>query len=189
MFVCAQDELNALTGYNFHRGCLALAHRPAPTPLDALFGARRLVALEAVGDPDNVGSIFRNVLAFGAGGVIVDRRTADPLYRKAIRTSMAATLRVPFVEVEAWEAAARALRDRGFGIVAMTPSPDAADIAQAAPALGSGPVVLLFGSEGAGLSEAALAGADVRVRIPVDPRSDSLNVAVAAGIALHRFSR
>ena len=184
VYVCAQDEIEALSGINFHRGCLALARRPAMPPLASFVEARVLVALERVADPDNVGAIFRNALAFGAGGVILDRASADPLYRKAIRTSMAAVLRVPFTRVDSWPDGLQPLREAGFTIVALTPGADAIDIGAVAAARPPRLVVLL-GSEGDGLTAEALEAADVRVRIPIDPRGDSLNVAVAAGIALH----
>jgi tRNA G18 (ribose-2'-O)-methylase SpoU len=186
-YVCDQAQMNALTGFNFHRGCLALARRPAPLDPGALTGARLLVGLEGVGNPDNVGGIFRSALALGAGGVLLDTRCGDPLYRKAIRTSMGATLRVPFASVPEWPEAAAMLRTEGFTIVALTPSPDAVDIEVARAALGGRKLVLLLGSEGEGLTAATLDAADHRVRIAVDSRSDSLNVAVAAGIALQAF--
>jgi tRNA G18 (ribose-2'-O)-methylase SpoU len=189
VYVAAQDDLNALAGFNFHRGCLALAHRPPAGSLDALdeiLGARMLVAAEEVGNPDNVGGIFRSALAFGAGAVVLDTRSADPLYRKAIRTSMGASLRLPFAQVDQWPSALGRLREAGYRVLAFTPSADAEPLDGLTPQPGE-KVVLLFGSEGEGLSATAMEAAHQRVRIPVDPRSDSLNVAVAAGIALHHF--
>jgi tRNA G18 (ribose-2'-O)-methylase SpoU len=186
-YVCDPALMNTLTGFNFHRGCLALARRPAPLDAAGVMGARLLVGLEGVGNPDNVGGIFRSALALGAGGVLLDERCGDPLYRKAIRTSMGATLRLPFAALPPWPAASGVLRAEGFTIVALTPSAEAVDIEVARDALGGRRLVLLLGSEGEGLTGAALEAADHRVRIAVEPRSDSLNVAVAAGIALHAF--
>lgn len=183
-YVCEPEDLRTLSGINFHRGCLALARRPAMPPLASLASARLLVALERVSDPDNVGSIFRNALAFGAGGVILDGASADPLYRKAIRTSMAAVLRVPFTRPEPWPGGLQPLRDAGFTLIALTPDASATDISTFA-SVRPERIVLLLGSEGDGLSAGALEAADLRVRIPIDSRGDSLNVAVAAGIALH----
>src|SRR5437868_7925927 len=99
-FLCGSEDFEALTGYHIHRGCLALAERPDPLLLDKLLmRARSIVLLEDVGNADNVGGIFRNAAAFGAGAIVLSHGCADPLYRKAIRTSMAATLRVPFSTV------------------------------------------------------------------------------------------
>ena len=122
VLVCRAGHLAAITGFNLHRGCLALAERPAPTPVGALVAAARLVvALDAVGNADNVGGVFRNAAAFGVDGVLLGPTTCDPLYRKAIRTSMAATLGVPFARADDWAAALGALRREGFRIVALTP--------------------------------------------------------------------
>jgi tRNA G18 (ribose-2'-O)-methylase SpoU len=180
--VCAPDVLQSVTGYDFHRGCLALARRPVTLPdVGALCGARPLLVLEGVGNPDNIGGIFRSALALGAGGVVIDEGCGDPLYRKAIRTSMAATLRVPFARAPLARALP-ALRENGFHIVALTPSADAADVRDLR---GVPRVALLLGAEGDGLSAGTLACADARARIPVDAAADSLNVAVAASIALY----
>jgi tRNA G18 (ribose-2'-O)-methylase SpoU len=140
--------------------------------------------LENVADPDNVGSLFRNAAAFGAGGVLLSPGGGDPLYRKALRASMGATLEVPFARAGAWPGVLRDVSSAGFRLVALAPG-----ARHAIDALAVGPLsALLVGSEGDGLSAAALAAADVAVRIPIEPRVDSLNVATAAAIALHRLA-
>jgi len=188
-FVAATEDFEQLTGYNIHRGCLALAERPAPRLLDeVLFRAGSLVVLEAVGNADNVGSVFRNALAFGVGAVVLSHGCVDPLYRKAIRTSMAATLRVPFTTVpfpDLWAPALTRIRAAGFQLVALTLKPGAMDIADWAKQPRTGRLALLLGAEGSGLSEEAEALADARVIIPIRPEVDSLNVSVASGIALY----
>ncbi len=184
VYVCEPAVLEAITGINFHRGCLALARRPiADLPISTFAAASRLIALEGVGNPDNVGGLFRVALALGAGGVLLDRATADPLYRKAIRTSMAASLRVPFTRVEPWPSALDELKALGFRVVALTPDPGAMSIDDYVAEPGAR-LILALGSEGTGLSLEAMRYADVRLRIPIDSRADSLNVVVAAGIAL-----
>lgn len=181
-----QAVLDRLTGFNFHRGCLALARRPpALPPLERFAGVPRLLALERVGNPDNVGGLFRAALALGAGGVLLDAGSADPLYRKAIRTSMAATLRVPFTRVNDWPADLDTLRRAGHLLVALTPAADAVDIDQVPR---DRALVLQLGAEGDGLRRQTLAYADLRARIPIDPAADSLNVVVAASIALYRLT-
>ena len=103
LYVCDAGDFLPLTGFNIHRGCLALVERPAPLDLaGATSGARTIVVLEAVSNPDNIGGVFRNVAAFGAEAVVLSPTCCDPLYRKAIRTSMAATLSVPFARVARW---------------------------------------------------------------------------------------
>ena len=178
-----QATVNAITGIDFHRGCLALACRPASNaPLATMRDARRLLVLEGVGNPDNVGGVFRAALALGGEGVVLDATSADPFYRKAIRTSMGASLRLPFTRVPSLADAAAPLRSWGFRIVALTPAPDAIDLALVPR---GGRVALLLGNEGAGLTAAAQAQADVRARIPIAAAADSLNLVVAAGIALY----
>src|SRR5258706_7139995 len=190
-FICATEDFEALTGYPIHRGCLALAERPAPRLFDELLmRARSLVLLEDVGNADNVGGIFRNAAAFGAGAIVLSHGCADPLYRKAIRTSMAATLRVPFAVVpfaDLWTAALTRVRVAGFEIVALTLGDEAIDFDEFTRGARTGPIALLAGAEGPGRTAEAEALADVRVKIPIRSAVDSLNVSVAAGIALHRL--
>jgi tRNA G18 (ribose-2'-O)-methylase SpoU len=187
--VRSPEELFSLTGFNFHRGCLAIARRPAPRTVADLAGPRFVVAMEGIGNPDNVGGIFRSAAAFGAGAVVLDGASADPFYRKSIRTSMAAVLRVPFAAARQWPDDLGALRDAGYLLAALTPGAGAEDLDAFAGAMHPGQrVVLLVGTEGRGLSDAALAFADRRVRIPMVEEMDSLNVVVACSLALYRLS-
>ena len=184
-------------GYDFHRGYLALADRPAATPAGEALAAAPpdapLLVLERVGNPDNVGSLFRNAAAFGVGAVVLSPGCADPFYRKAIRTSAGATLRLPFATASDWPGALRALRARGYVVAALTPPRGAAgdatvelgDFAARRPR--PRPVALVVGSEGDGLTAPALDEVDARVHIDIDPSVDSLNVATAAAVALHRM--
>src|SRR5262245_33656528 len=97
VYVCDTALLTAIAGFNIHRGCLALAERPVSGTVDGLLRkSRLLVALENVANADNIGGVFRNAAAFGADAVILSPSCGDPLYRKAIRTSMGAALSVPF---------------------------------------------------------------------------------------------
>jgi tRNA G18 (ribose-2'-O)-methylase SpoU len=183
VLVADRDVLNAVTGFNFHRGCLALARRPSELPpLDSFAGATRLLALERVSNPDNVGGLFRVASALDAGGILLDQESADPLYRKAVRTSMGAALRVPFTRATDWPSAIAALRAVGFRVIALTPAQDASSIGEVPRA---SKLLFLLGAEGEGLREETERLADLRVRIPVNPAADSLNVVVAAAIALH----
>ncbi|HKB14211.1 MAG TPA: RNA methyltransferase [Vicinamibacterales bacterium] len=191
VLVCATADFQRLTGFNIHRGCLALVRRPPPTPVDALIAsAQLLVVLEGVTNADNVGGVFRNAAAFDAGGVLLSPTSCDPLYRKAIRTSMGAALRVPFARAADgdWPGAVERLRTAGFAVVALTPRQpsEALDAFAARPQPAR--VALVLGTEGAGLTPAVEAAADYRVRIPISSSVDSLNIAVATGIALSRLA-
>lgn len=188
VYVCDDATLIGITGFNFHRGCLALANRPPARSLDRLLNARCVLALEGVGNPDNVGGLFRIAAAFGAGGVLLNATAGDPLYRKAIRTSMGAALRLPFARVDDWLGTLERFREAGFRVVALTPQEDAMPIADFQGSRDAvSRLVLLVGAEGPGLGDDTLGRADARVRIPIDSAVDSLNVVVAAGIALQRL--
>ena len=189
VYVGSPDVITAATGFNMHRGCLAVAERPAELSLADVLATRQFVAvLERVVDPDNVGSVFRSSEAFGVDGVLLSPGCSDPFYRKAIRTSSGAALVVPFAAAEPWPDALDQLRANGFVIAAMTPDGAATDISEFASTVDArGKIAVLLGTEGQGLTEGALARADVRLRIPMTGAIDSLNIATAAGIALHRF--
>jgi tRNA G18 (ribose-2'-O)-methylase SpoU len=190
VFVGEREAFLGLTGHDLHRGCLALVERPpAMAALQVLGSARAVIVLEGVSNADNVGGVFRNAAAFGAGGVLLSPACCDPLYRKAIRTSMGAALRVPFARLEDWPAALTDLRRAGFTIAALTPRAPSETLEAFAARPRPSRLALLAGTEGAGLTPAAEAAADHRVRIAIDESVDSLNVAVAVGIALYALSR
>ena len=142
--------------------------------------------LEGVSNADNVGGVFRNAAAFGAS-VLLSPACCDPLYRKAIRTSMGAVLRVPFARLDEWPSALAEVRAAGFTMAALTLREPAETLAMFARRPRAGRLAWLVGTEGAGLSDAVEAAADHRVRIPISRAVDSLNLAVAVGIALHAF--
>jgi tRNA G18 (ribose-2'-O)-methylase SpoU len=179
----------ALTGYAVHRGCLALARLPTEQPAETLLKhARTVVVLESVSNPDNLGGVFRNAAACGVDAVLLNRSCCSPFYRKAVRTSMGATLQVPFSWLEPWPDGLDALDEFGITLVALTPRQPGLTLDQFAGAIRPSRLALLVGNEGHGLSQAAESRAHTRVRIPIAPDVDSLNLAVACGIALSRLA-
>jgi tRNA G18 (ribose-2'-O)-methylase SpoU len=184
VFVGPGELLASLTGYVLHRGLIASMNRPAPLDAAALLAtARRVVVLENVVDPTNVGAIFRSVAGIGADAVLVTPRTSDPLYRRAIRVSMGTVLQVPWARVGHWDSTRATLAASGFHIAALALTPDAVpirDFAASAP----NRVALVLGAEGDGLTAEALAAADTVVQIPMRHGIDSLNVAAAAAVAM-----
>jgi tRNA G18 (ribose-2'-O)-methylase SpoU len=189
VYVVPQTVMNDVAGFNVHRGCLAIGERPAPKDwMNLARGARRLVILERIGDPDNVGSAFRNAAAFGLEAVLLDPASADPLYRKAIRTSMGATLRIPFARVPEWPDALRQFDRDGIAVIALTPSSSAPCLRTIAAQLRDRRVALVLGHEGGGLTQAALDACPLRARIPMSDNVDSLNVATAAAIAMYELA-
>ncbi len=178
------------------------------------------VVVEGVNDHENLGAIFRNAAALGAGAVLLDATCCDPLYRRSVRVSMGQVLRLPFSRLAPWPEALTDLRSAGFAVVALDPgASETIDAAVRGPGrldgLGRQPggdgrtgperfaearavsesnesgartrLAVLVGAEGSGLSEGARRAASHRVRIPMTPGVDSLNVATALAIALHRL--
>jgi tRNA G18 (ribose-2'-O)-methylase SpoU len=183
-FVVPLEVVRATTGYPVHRGALAsFERRPLPTVASVLGAASRVVVLEGLVDHTNVGAIFRSAAALGWDAVLVTARCGDPLYRRAVRTSMGAVFTVPWTRVDD-EAGVEAIRDAGFTVLALTPDGDD-DIASVARAERR---ALIVGTEGAGVSAAWRAAADRRVRIPMHAGIDSLNVSTAAAIALYALA-
>ena len=188
VFVADLAVLTAVTGYSVHRGALAsMARRSLPDALELAAGARRLVILEEVNNHTNIGAVLRAAAGLGIDAVLLDARSADPLYRRSVKVSMGAVFAVPWARLDPWPGALIDVRALGFTVLALTPDPDAvslASLADVSPGALERPALLL-GAEGAGLSDAALAASDLRVRIPMSAGVDSLNVAAAAAVAMY----
>jgi len=180
------ELLEQLTGYLLHRGLIASMHRPPlPTVEELVRDARRIVILENVADPTNVGAIFRSVAGIGADAVLVTPRCSDPFYRRAIRVSMGTVLQVPWTRLGEWDAAREQLAE--FHIAALALTPDAVSLRSFAPAAPER-VALVLGAEGEGLTPEALAAADTVVQIPMAHGIDSLNVAATAAVAMYALA-
>lgn len=187
VYVAEPAVMDAVAGFEVHRGVLASGLRRAEEPLaEVLAGARGCFVLEGLSNHDNVGGLFRVAAAMGGEGfrVILDRRSCDPLYRKSIRVSMGHVLRVPYGWVDGVPGALAEIQAQGLTPVALTTDPGAPGIETLGrierPAL-------LLGSEGEGLSAGALSQVHVWVRIPMAPGVDSLNVVTAGAVALNRL--
>jgi tRNA G18 (ribose-2'-O)-methylase SpoU len=182
-----EDEiLERTTGFPVHRGALAtMSRRPLVAPLVALAAASRIAVLEDLTDHTNLGAVFRSAAAFGLDAVALTPRCADPLYRRAIRTSMGAVFSVPWTRI-AWREGPAMLHDLGFALIALTPAEDATPLDEVDPSTLPRAAIAL-GTEGEGLSSAWLDAADLRVRIPIRRGVDSLNVAAAAAVAFYHF--
>ena len=191
VYVAPVAVMSEVVGFPIHRGCIAVADRGEPLgPADVVRSGRGrpLVCLEGVNNHDNIGGVFRNARAFGAAGVLLGPGCVDPLYRKAVRVSMGGALVTPFAEVAPgdWPGPAiGALRAAGYRAVALTPAGES-DIASTGA--GAGPAAIVLGAEGPGLSPAALGACDERARIAMAPGVDSINVATACALALHRLA-
>jgi tRNA G18 (ribose-2'-O)-methylase SpoU len=201
VYLVPQAVMNTVTGFNIHRGCLAISERGNPLDWRRLGGtARRLVVLERVANTDNVGATFRNAAAFGVDAVLLGPDCADPLYRKAIRTSMGASLSIPFAHVSGWPDGLRHLRAEGFHLIALTPCANPAprdalrrtgaiSLREAVTSERVGRVAIVAGHEGDGLTRDTMNACDTLARIPMTAGHDSLNVATAVAIALYELNR
>lgn len=189
VYLAEQDVLNAVSGFPMHRGALAAAGRLPLRSIEEVCGLPRaalVIATEGLNDHENLGALFRNAAAFGAGAVLLDPTSCDPLYRRSVRVSMGHVLRMPFTRWSGGAAGVRGLQALGYEVVALTPaSGDPEDIGAVPPAPRR---VLLVGAEGAGLTDAVLTAADRRVVIPMATGVDSINVAAATAVALHQLA-
>jgi tRNA G18 (ribose-2'-O)-methylase SpoU len=185
-FVADEEVLRDVTGFAVHRGALASMHRrPLPRLDEVLRQARRVVVLEDLVDHTNVGAVMRSAAALGVDAVLVSPRCADPLYRRSVKVSMGAVFAVPWTRAEPWPASLDLLRDAGFVTWALTPAADAHDLRSLeVPER----VAVLLGTEGDGLSPAALARTDLPVRIPMAHVVDSLNVAAASAVVCYALN-
>jgi tRNA G18 (ribose-2'-O)-methylase SpoU len=187
VYVAASEVMDRIAGFHMHRGILAIGRKgvgQSPEALlDSLPAVALIVVLVGIANHDNMGSIFRNAAAFGADAVFLDATCCDPLYRKAIRVSVGAALKVPFASFSETVGFTAALDRLGFGQFALSPRGQT-DIRDAKRA---GRLALYLGTEGEGLPESLLVRLQT-VRIGMAEGFDSLNVAAASAIALHHFS-
>lgn len=189
-FVLAPSTLQAIGNISFHQGCLALGRRPAEEPVRRFVARTRgalWVGFDGVGNPDNVGAVFRSARALGAQAALLSENSCSPLYRKAIRSAMGASLVLPFLHAhEDWSAVLAVVRQTRRVVWALTPDEDAQPLdAALASARPDEDRLLVLGAEGDGVSAATRSVADRRVRIPMVSQTDSINVAAAAAIALY----
>jgi tRNA G18 (ribose-2'-O)-methylase SpoU len=183
-FVVSEEVLEATTGFPVHRGALAsFARRPVADAATVLAGADRVVVLEDLVDTTNVGAIFRSAAALGWDAVVLSARCGDPLYRRAVRTSMGAVFSLPWTRVD-HRSGMEMLHEAELTVVALTPA-GTIDLGSFEP---PARCALLVGSEGPGVSRSWLDAADLRVRIPMAEVVESLNVSTAAAIALYALA-
>ena len=187
VYVAAQSVIDAIAGFPLHRGILAIGRRtsdPTPDDLIAATGTSATVlVLSGIANHDNMGGIFRNAAAFGVDAILLDADCCDPLYRKAIRVSVGATLLIPFARIARQDDLVGLLERNAFSPMALSPA-GACLLEEWRP----GPrTAIILGAEGPGLS-ADLIQRTQSVRIAMSAGFDSLNVATTSGIVLHHVS-
>jgi len=202
--VRSPEEMAVTTGFNFHRGVLALVRRPDPLSVDDVLRGPDVsdangkptvfVVAEHLVDVDNVGSCFRNARGFGAAGLLIDQRSPDPLYRKAIRTSLGHVLEMRWAQSPMDEIRGGLAR-HGITTVGLTPLGRAdgrpvQDLAALVSSLDPRvPIALVVGNEGHGLTTETAAACQHLAGIPMADGADSLNVATALAVALYELTR
>lgn len=187
VYVADAQVFDAITGFNMHRGVLALGRRDSEPGRDALIASlpasSLVLAACGISNHDNMGALFRNAAAFGVDAVLMDETCCDPMYRKAIRVSVGSVLTVPFAREGSVATMLERLQQAGFAIWGLSPAGDA-ELGAIPPAART---ALLMGTEGEGLPQSVLASVHT-ARIRQRPGLDSLNVSTAAGIALHQVA-
>ena len=184
-------ELDRLAGSGRHQGFVALAKTPELVELRTLIAQGKgkqnplLVMLDGLEDPANLGAILRTCDAFGVDGVIIKKTNNVPLNGTVAKTSTGAVAYVPVCAVANLSQALSELKDAGYWSVSSDGSAellyDEVDY--------HGPIVLVVGSEGFGISRLVLQRSDYVVKIPMVGHVNSLNASVAAGVLIsHVFS-
>ncbi|MGK2910096.1 MAG: TrmH family RNA methyltransferase [Sphingobium sp.] len=187
VYVAAQEVIDAIAGFALHRGILAIGRRTDARTAHDLLAAQgeraTVLVLSAIANHDNMGGIFRNAAAFGVNAVLLDADCCDPLYRKAIRVSVGATLLVPYAQIARQEDLVDILERHALNLVALSPAgksllPDWRPKSRTA---------VLLGAEGPGLPADYLQRAH-SIQIAMSAGFDSLNVATTSGIVLHHIA-
>jgi tRNA G18 (ribose-2'-O)-methylase SpoU len=183
VLVADRSVIQAATGLAVIRESIGLFARPDLTPPEQLWSAaRRVLVLDGVANPANLGTIIRSAAALGVDATLCDPTCADPLYRRAVRGSMGAVLTHPWAWIASIEEGVDALQRAGFTVVALVTDRDACPLASVI----CGPadrIALVLGSEGDGISDVGRARADLPATIPMATGVDSLNVGAAAAVA------
>jgi tRNA G18 (ribose-2'-O)-methylase SpoU len=196
VYLAEKKLLEALIGFSFYQGVLAVGKIPLPFPLDTILSnspkPQLLVAVDALTNAENLGALVRNCVAFGVQALIIGETSSSPFLRRSVRNSMGAILQLPVVEVRSSRAVPtlaqtlHTLRSHGVRCLAAHPHTDKKVLSQADF---SGDCCLIFGSEGDGISAPVLAACDEAVAIPMSPVVDSLNVGAAAAVFLYEVKR
>ena len=190
VFTADEEVLCSLTGYHLTRGVLCAMRRPIlPTVEEICSKANRIVILENVQNPTNVGAIFRSAAALGMDAVLLTPGCSNPLYRRSARVSMGTVFQIPWTYTGPWpEEGMAQLKSLGFKTASMALSDDSVSIDDE-KLMAEEKLAVLMGSEGDGLTETTIAQSDYTVKIPMYHGVDSLNVAAASAVAFWQLRK
>lgn len=188
VFVSDSDVLANITGFQLTRGVLCAMYRKENRDInDICMNSKRLVVLENVMNPTNVGAIIRSAAALGMDGVLLTPGCSDPLYRRAVRVSMGTVFQIPWAQIGEkmtdWPTnGIEYLHSIGYKCVAMALDDNSIgiddEVLQSIDKL-----AIVMGTEGDGLAQSTIADCDYTVKIPMYHGVDSLNVAAASAVA------
>lgn len=185
VYTAELDVLTKLTGFQLTRGMLCAMYRPKlPDVREVCKDKRRIVVLENVVNPTNVGAIFRSAAALNMDAVLLTSDCSNPLYRRAIRVSMGTVFQIPWTFIEEKEGTSyiELLHDLGFRTAAMALNKDSINIDNA-ELIAEARLAIVLGTEGQGLEKSTIENCDYTVCIPMSHGVDSLNVAAASAVA------
>lgn len=190
VYTADEELLCNLTGYHLTRGVLCAMRRPGLSSVeDICAGAARIVVLENVQNPTNVGAIFRSAAALGMDAVLLTPGCSDPLYRRSARVSMGTVFQIPWTFTGDWPGEGMEQLSRlGFRTAAMALSDDSVSIDDRR-LMAEEKLAVILGSEGDGLTETTIARCDYTVKIPMYHGVDSLNVAAASAVAFWQLRK
>ena len=199
VYTAELEVLTRLTGFPLTRGLLCAMYRSALPSAEAVCReARRVVILEDIVNPTNIGAIFRSAAALNMDAVLLTPSCSDPLYRRSIRVSMGTVFQVPWTyfgpkrhssETVTWpEAGISFLHELGFRTAALALREDSVSIDDP-HLMQEEKLAIVLGAEGDGLSASTIADCDYTVRIPMSHGVDSLNVAAASAVAFWQLGR
>jgi len=183
VYAAPLQELKKITGFHLTRGVLcAMRRKRLPSVENVIRNARRIVVLDRVMNPTNVGAIFRSAAALGMDAVLLTRGCTDPLYRRAARVSMGTVFQIPWTFLDQWPEDIAVLKQHGFTVAAMSLADDSVSLRdlRISP---SDKIALVMGTEGPGLPAETVEACGLSVKIPMAHGVDSLNVAAASAVA------
>jgi tRNA G18 (ribose-2'-O)-methylase SpoU len=191
VYVASDSMLRDVIGYKFHSGVIAAGVRPAVKSIDEVLPRDRerltLVVLPEIANAENLGSLFRIAAGFGVDAVILGERSADPFWRQCVRVSMGNVFKLPLARSDDLLRDLGRLRTEwGVSIVGTVLDERAESLATFHR---DARTAILFGNEAQGLDAATVAACDRLLTIPMKLGTDSLNVAVAAGIVMYEVTR
>jgi tRNA G18 (ribose-2'-O)-methylase SpoU len=188
-YVAERSLLENIIGFAIYQGVLAVGRAPANARLDEILSrdnAPLIVAAEGISGAENMGSLVRNCVAFGASGIIAAESSCSPYLRRAVRSSMGTVFKLPVLETPSLLRTLQELKQVGVKTIAAHPHTNQRRISEADLRR---PTCIVLGAEGTGITPEILAACDEAVVIPMSAGVDSLNVGAAGAVFLYEAMR